>query len=85
MQPVSTATLMRRCDADYIARWRESRALLDASGRRHRAIICTVLPLRSEQHNSQHPRLSIVLKCSNCHVADMSENPTFGVLCRHLW
>ena len=71
MQPVLTAMLMRRCNANYIAQWRESRASLNATGRRHWASICMVL--------------SIVPKCSCRHVANMSENPTCHVSCWHPW
>ncbi len=42
LQLISTAAMKRRCNAAYIAWWRGSRVLLEATGRRHRASICSV-------------------------------------------
>jgi hypothetical protein len=47
VQPSSTAELMCRYNATYIARWREFMATQEANGRRHWASICTVLPRRT--------------------------------------
>ena len=47
VRPSSTAELMRRYDATYIARWREFMATPEATGSRHWASICTVLPRRT--------------------------------------
>jgi hypothetical protein len=43
----STAELMRRYNAPYIARWREFMATPEATGSRHWASIRTVLPRRT--------------------------------------
>ena len=43
---ILTAMTMRRCGAERIAQQSMSRATLDATGRRHWAIICPVLPWR---------------------------------------
>ena len=47
VRPSSTAELMRRYDATYIARWREFMATPEATGSRHWASIRTVLPRRT--------------------------------------
>ena len=46
VRPSSTAELMRRYDATYIARWREFMATPEATGSHHWASICTVLSRR---------------------------------------
>jgi len=46
VRPSSTAELMRRYDATYIARWREFMATPEATGSRNWASIRTVLPRR---------------------------------------
>ena len=47
VRPSSTAELMRRYDATYIARWREFMTTPEATGRRHWASIRTLLPRRT--------------------------------------
>ena len=47
VRPSSTAELMCQYDATYITRWREFMATLEATGIRHWASICTVLPRRT--------------------------------------
>ena len=41
---ISIATQTRRYNAGHIARWSTSRASLEATGCRHRASACAVLP-----------------------------------------
>jgi len=43
---ILVAMAMQRYDAGRIARWSTSRASLEATGCRHRASACTVLPQR---------------------------------------
>ena len=47
VRPSSTAELMCQYDATYITRWREFMATPEATGIRHWASICTVLPRRT--------------------------------------
>jgi hypothetical protein len=44
---ISMAMRIRRYGAERIAQYGRSRATLDATGRRHRAIICPVSPQRT--------------------------------------
>jgi len=46
MLAISIAMWMRWCDVGHIAQWNSSRALLEATGCRHRASACIALPRR---------------------------------------
>ena len=47
IRPSSTAELMRQYDTAHITQWRQFMATPEATGRRHWASICTVLPRRT--------------------------------------
>ncbi len=67
VRPSSTAMLMRRYDATYIARWREFMTTPEAIGRRHWGSIRTLLPRRTtgfacrQKHDEKASYLPAVL------------------------
>ena len=58
---ISIAMAMQRYDAGHITQWSTSRASLEATGCRHRASACAVLPRRppwSKNSNKTHKTLT---------------------------